>query len=68
MQEVTGKKGQDEDTRDEEKKLEEESEMGRGGGVQLDVVAARSGMRFAHSFVSVCLKPGPNVRSQSWNK
>lgn len=54
--------------RDEEKKPEEENEMSREGGVQLDVVAARSGMRFAHSFVSVCLKPGPNVRLQSWNK
>jgi len=30
MREVTRKKGQDEDTRDKEKKLEEESEMGRG--------------------------------------
>jgi hypothetical protein len=41
---------------------------GRGRRVQLDVVAGRSGMCFAHSFVSVCHKPGPNVRSQSWNK
>lgn len=33
--------------RDEEKKSEEENEMSRGGGAQLDVVAARSGIRFA---------------------
>jgi len=54
--------------RDETKKPEKENEISGEGGVQLDVVAARSGMRFAHSFVSVCLKPGLNVRSQSWNK